>query len=67
MLTLTQLLFHIAHIATASVWLSAGLADICVCLKKYRRPDLSSDQYLQSPPEAIGSWDQKNKKRKKKS
>lgn len=33
MLTLTQILFHIAHIATASAWLSVGLADTPVCLK----------------------------------
>lgn len=33
MLTLNQILFHIAHIATASTWLRAGLADTTVCLK----------------------------------
>lgn len=33
MLTLNQILFHIAHIATASAWLRAGLADIPVCLE----------------------------------
>lgn len=50
MLTLVQTLFHVAHIATASVWLSAGLADNHVCLKN------ATDQiYLQSSPEAIGS------------
>lgn len=33
MLTLNQIVFHIAHIASASAWLRAALADIPVCLE----------------------------------
>lgn len=50
MLTLVQILFHVAHIATASGWLSAGLADNHICLK-----NATDQMYLQSSPEAIGS------------
>lgn len=50
MLTSVQILFHVAHIATASGWLSAGLADNHICLK-----NATDQMYLQSSPEAIGS------------